>query len=65
MSATALLWCLWIVSHLVIACLIAEDAYIAMTIVGGKAPFSIMRKDLESSSRRDHHVNGFNFLGCI
>lgn len=36
--------------------------YIAITTVGGNAPFNIMRKVRESSSSRDFHVNGFNTL---
>lgn len=36
--------------------------YIAMTIVGGRAPFNIMRKDRVSRSRRLLHVNGLRIL---
>ena len=38
---------------------------IAITIVGGNAPFNIMRKDRESSPRRDFHVAGLNILRKI
>lgn len=34
-------------------------------MVGGNAPFSIMRKDRESSPRRDFHVNGFKILEIL
>lgn len=36
--------------------------YIAITIVGGKAPFSMIRKDRVSKSSRCLHVKGFKIL---
>jgi hypothetical protein len=36
--------------------------YMAITIVGVIAPFRIMRKACNSSSRRDLHANGLSIL---
>lgn len=38
------------------------EAYTAIIIVGGKAPFSMIRKDLVSRSRREHIVDGCSVL---
>ena len=37
-------------------------AHMAITMVGGNAPFNISRKDRESSSRRALHVSGLSTL---
>lgn len=39
--------------------------YIAITIVGGKAPFSSSKKECVSRSSRDHHVDGSNDLSRV
>lgn len=36
------------------------ETCIEITIVGGRAPFNMAKKDPESSSRYDDHVNGFS-----
>lgn len=42
--------------------LVWVEAYMAIIIVGGKAPFSMVRKDLVSRSRRVHSVDGWSVL---
>lgn len=41
---------------------VGVGAYIATIIVGGRAPFNIMRKDLVSKSRRVHSDDGCSVL---
>lgn len=38
------------------------EAYMAITIAGGRAPFSIIEKDRMSSSRREHSDDGCSVL---